>query len=148
MSTAIDNERQPHEYYSPERKAEVLAMVAANEGNVLKTARETGIRHSLIQYWQANQDRYANLRHQKQLDLASRYERLTHICLDNWESKIDNASLAQLATASAIATDKMLLLRGQPTSITEHVERPELVSILREALESQLDVIDVEPSDR
>ena len=37
--------------YSEEAKAEVLAKLAANGGNVLKTARETGLREGTIRRW-------------------------------------------------------------------------------------------------
>ena len=132
MSAAI--EREAYQDYSPERKAEVLALVEANAGNVLQTSRETGIHHATIRYWQENSHRFSEIQKRKQEDLATRYEHLAHITLDNWEAKVPDASLAQLATASAIATDKMLLLRGQPTSIVETVDRTEISVVLESIL--------------
>jgi len=51
-------------------------------------------------------------------DLAKRFEGIAHKALDFADGKMEGASFAQLMTGSGIATDKMLLLRGEATSIT------------------------------
>jgi len=139
-------ERQPHEYYSPERKAEVLSLYDANNGNLKRTSLETGIDHSTIRYWVENQERYRELQPKQRLDLAERFKKNAHLALDLAETKASEASYAQLMTGAAIATDKMQLLNNLPTSITVNVERVELVGILQSALEAGLaDAIDVSP---
>ena len=140
-------ERGAYTDYSPERKAEVLALLDANGGNITRTANEAGIQYSTLQYWQANKDRFNEFRQQKELDLASKFESNAHLLVNSIsEHDLSTASLSQKATAAGIMVDKMQLLRGLPTSISESVERIELVSILQSALEAGLaDAIDVSP---
>lgn len=134
-------EREPHTYYPPEQKAHVLALLDANNGNVLRTAEQTGINRSTIQYWIANESRYANLQQQKVIDLAAKAELNANLLADSIHSHdLDSASLSQKATAFGIMVDKMQLLRGQPTSITETVEKHDLTVILQSALSDAIDV--------
>ena len=139
-------ERQPIVYqdYSLDRKAEVLALVKANNGNVLRTAQETGIHHATIQYWQANEDRFAQIQQQKQADLAQECEDDARYYFALARSKAPGAPYNHLMTGAAIATDKMQLLRGLPTAITESVERTDMTVILQSALS---DTIDITPTD-
>jgi hypothetical protein len=127
-------ERRPHEYYSPERKAEILSLLDANNGNTLKTANQSGISHTTIQYWELNRHRFDELRQEKQADLASRMENAANYALDLAQTKAPDASYAQLMTGAAIAIDKMQLLRNQPTSITQHVNSESLTVVLAQVL--------------
>ena len=136
--------REPYQDYTLERRAEVLALVAANGGNVLRVAQQTGIHHSTIQYWQANMDRFAEIQHAKRIDLSQKLKRIAHQCADMLPEMLPKASVREVVGAMAQSIEKAQLLDGLPTSITEHIERPELVSILQEALASNLDVIDVD----
>ena len=132
-------EREPpkvYQDYSLERKAEVIALVQANGGNVLQTARETGIPHQTIRLWLDKPERFSSLEKQKQEDLAKKLENQAHLYLDLAAGKAAEAPFNHLMTGAGIAIDKMQLLRGQPTNITESVERQELVCILQSALSS------------
>jgi hypothetical protein len=61
---------------------------------------------------------------QKAEALADRLENLVHQLLDEMSrpEKIQATSLIDLATALGIVVDRMLLLRGLPTSISGHAE--------------------------
>src|SRR6185369_5422822 len=138
MSAELTQERgnlRPYADYSLERKAEVLALVQANGGNIDRTAKETGIPHQTIRFWFANSHRFSNLQIQKELDLASKSESNAHLLANSIAShNLDEASLSQKATAFGIMVDKMQLLRGQPTSINEHVNSENLTVILQSVL--------------
>jgi transposase-like protein len=136
---------KPYQDYSREQKAEVLAILEANSGNLKRTAAETGIDHSTIRYWYENRDRFRELQPQKIIDLASKAESNAHLLADSIATHdLDTASLSQKATAYGVMIDKMQLLRGLPTSITETVERQDMTIILQSALS---DAIDVTPTD-
>ncbi len=138
MSAELTQERpehlRPYADYSLEQKAEVLALVSANGGNVDRTARETNIPHQTIRFWLANKERFSNLQSQQTQDLAQRFENNIHLALNLAESKASEASYAQLMTGAAIATDKMQLLRNQPTSITQHINSESLTVVLQQVL--------------
>jgi len=152
MSAVLEQERptnapqrQPHEYYSPERKAEVLALLSANKGNLSKTANESGITLSTIQYWVANKDRFTDLRNERAVDLALIAENnAKRLGLNISTMDLSEVPLNHQATAFGIMIDKMQLLRGLPTNITESVERQDVTVILQTALS---DAIDITPTD-
>ena len=128
-------ERQPHEYYPPERKAEVLALLSANNNNLSKTASESGITLSTIQYWVANKDRFTDLRNEKQADLANIAEiNAKRLGLSINTMDLSEVPLNHQATAFGIMVDKMQLLRNQPTSITEHVNSDSITVVLQSVL--------------
>ena len=128
-------ERGAYTDYSPERKAEILALLDANGGNVTRTANEAGIQYSTLQYWQANKERFNEFRQQKELDLASKFESNAHLLVNSIsEHDLSTASLSQKATAAGIMVDKMQLLRNQPTSITQHVNSESLTVVLQQVL--------------
>ena len=107
--------------YSTERKAEVLALVIANNGNVQKTAIETGIPEQTLVYWVKNADRYHEIRSEKELELAAKLDITAHKLANSiYDHDLDTATLPAKATAFGIVFDKLQLLRGQPTSITEN----------------------------
>lgn len=103
--------------YSRERKAEVLALVKANGGNVMETSRETGIRSTTIQYWIDTAERNDEFREHKQAELADRFEGVAHAWLGIAEAKAEQAPFNHLMIGVGIAVDKMRLLRGDPTEI-------------------------------
>jgi transposase-like protein len=108
--------------YSDEERAEALAALDANGGNLSRTARQTGVPRITLRQWA--QGRVAPgvsvLRQVKKADLAQRMEDLAHALLDDLArpNRLASASVQQAATALGIAVDKMRLLRNEPTSIT------------------------------
>jgi hypothetical protein len=108
--------------YSDEEKAEALAALDANSGNVAKTARDLEIPRKTLAEWADERHTHtvvANIRHQKKGDLAQRLEEIAWELAEALPGKVDLASLQHTATAMAIAIDKMQLLRGAPTSISD-----------------------------
>ena len=137
MSTEVATVSRPPVYrdYSPEFKAEILAKVQAAGGVVLRVAEETGIARQTIEYWIEQEERYAEFRQQKQLDLATKYEFNLHRLTDSIATQnLESVPLGQKATAVGILTEKMLLLRGQPTSINLNIGRDDLFALLQQSL--------------
>lgn len=121
--------------YSPERKAEVIALVDANNGNVKQTALDTGIAHQTIRYWLTQADRYSQFQNAKRGDLGDKMEFLAHNLADSIaEHDLSIVSLAHKATAMGIVIDKMQLLRGLPTAISGSAQTDEERNTAKQAL--------------
>ncbi len=111
---------KPKRQYSDSEKAEYLAALDANGGNVAHTARQTGVPRVTLQQWRngtVSAD-VPKLRQEKKEALSDRLEVIAHSLVDAIPSAIAGANLQQITTSLAIAIDKMLLLKGQPTEIT------------------------------
>lgn len=136
---------RPYADYSFERKAEVIALVDANNGNVLQTSRDTGIPHNTIREWLTNADKYSDIRKQKSVTLAQKLENQANYYLELAEDKAAEAPFNHLMTGAGIAIDKMQLLRGQPTSINVGIGRDELAELLSASLGEAIDVTPEKP---
>lgn len=108
--------------YSDEDRANALAALAANGGNLAQTARQLGIPRATLQRWlegSAHPEAAANAA-PKKAALADRLEELAGQLLDGVTlDKIAGSGPKELLTSLGIAVDKMQLLRGQPTAITD-----------------------------
>lgn len=113
--------------YSDQDRQEALAALAANGGNLDRTARQLGIPRATLQAWRdgARHPEAAESAAPKKAALADRLEELAHKLLDAAcePGRLAGASLQQVATSLGIALDKMRLLRGQPTQIGEQTGR-------------------------
>ena len=105
--------------YSDAERAEALAALDANGGDVSKTARQLGIPRVTLLGWASGRvhPSVSELRQSKKEGLADRLEAVAHQLLDLFPDKAKDANLQQVATSFGIAIDKMRLLREQPTSI-------------------------------
>lgn len=126
--------------YSDREKAEALALVDANGGNVNETARMLGIPGSTVAKWvdgkrPVNID-VVNMAKGKRLPLADALEDMVYVALDYLPKALGRANAQQIAISIGILTEKMLLLRGQATVITENLlsdeAKAERVAILLE----------------
>lgn len=119
--------------YSDEDRADALAALAANGGNVTGTARQLGVPRNTLLMWSRG-DRHPEALADaipKKLGLADRLDEVARLLVDAMPAKIAKASLAQLAVAAGIAIEKARLLRGQPTAIDER--RDSLAARIAEA---------------
>ena len=112
-----DNRRQ----YSDEEKANALAVLAANGGDLRGTARSLGIPKSTLENWAAQRVSAAvsELADTKKKDLADELENIALKLVEAMPDKMQDATLQQIATSLGIAIDKMQLLRGKATERTE-----------------------------
>jgi transposase-like protein len=119
--------------YSVEERAQALAVLQANAGNLKKTQRDTGIPRKTLAGWRdGNNKDHAQVLEQvpaKCEDLAAKLDaiagkltRVTELKLDNLLSGDDdiakvNIKDLSLATSNTVQTTN--LLRHKPTSISE-----------------------------
>lgn len=107
--------------YNREQREDVLAVLAANGGNVKRTARETGVDEHTIRDWRDGKAGEPGLgtgvpAQKAREALETRMEDVQALLLSTIPGKLQDAPLRDVATAYGILSDKLLLLRGQPTS--------------------------------
>ena len=113
--------------YSDRQKAEALAALDANAGNLRRTSRQIGIPVTTLWDWRngrgTNGD-VSELRTQKKGELAGELTEIAWKLAGDLQrgEKRRKASLVQIATSMAIVIDKALLLRGQPTSVSQDAD--------------------------
>jgi hypothetical protein len=110
--------------YSDEERANALAALAANGGNVNQTARQLNIPEPTVRHW-ANGNVHPDVvkdHEEKKESMAVALDRVAQQLLDAIPGKIDKANLSHTATAMGIAIDKARLLRGEPTSISKEMD--------------------------
>lgn len=99
-------------HYTEAQKAEALARLKANGGNLTRTARESGIPRNTIRLWAADTARAApsETRHQKEDELVALYEEVERVLLVAARRKAEAGALrdsvANLMTGAGIARDK------------------------------------------
>ncbi len=127
--------------YSPELKAAVIQAIENNGGNVNGTAQLFDVPRDTVLYWWRNRQRFTEVQQEKALALSDKLESIAHDQADSIACHdLSVVSLKDKATVLAITIDKMQLLRGQPTSITENIERQELTLTLQQSLAGVIDV--------
>lgn len=116
--------------YSDVEKAEALAHLTANGNNLFRTSHELGIPYTTLTDWfkgtRGINESITEMREEKEQELAEIFENIARKYLkqagDPWAIALTPGNVA--VTAAAIATDKLQLLKGQPTSIIADVSNP------------------------
>ncbi len=105
--------------YSDNDRALALAALAANAGNITRTAKDLGIPAGTIRGWAKGlcHPDVADLRDQKKPALADALEAVVRGMVAALPAKIEAAPFQQVATSIGILIDKMRLLRNEPTEI-------------------------------
>ncbi|HEU0184893.1 MAG TPA: hypothetical protein VFS27_06225 [Blastocatellia bacterium] len=105
--------------YSDKEKASALVILDFCGGNELKAARKLGIPRITLREWaqgRVNTD-VSESRHEKKADLAELLEETVVASLE--QKKADPSKISGIETAAFI--DKLLLLRGEPNTISKDV---------------------------
>lgn len=116
---------RPKKYarYSDNLRAEALAALKANRGNVEKTARQMNVRPTTLRNWmtQKSHPEATENGEEKRGPLADRLESLAWKLVEGIDNpaKIKKAPINQLSVSAGILIDKFRLLRGEPTDISE-----------------------------
>lgn len=113
--------------YTDQDKALVHATLAANGGNVKRTARETGVAEQTVRDWKKKAERVGLPAEVEAAlpavieDAAQEIERIRNKALRALEEAIDRRELKgrDLTVAVGVLTDKHRLMTGQATSRTE-----------------------------
>lgn len=132
--------KQRRRRYSDNEKASVLALVEFNsnlDSPLTVTSKATQIADSTIDSWQTGRgvsEEAKAIAEQKKSDLAELCETFARKALEALVPQAGNITPREF-TAIAIAIDKMLLLRGHPTQITEHKSPAEREKRIAELIE-------------
>src|SRR5258705_75978 len=118
--------------YSPEQKAEALAVLKSTGGKVNTAARLLGLPRRTLSYWSQGdglKEVTPELVQEKRSELKTAFDsiasRLTGVIglklaqLEKDEQALAKTSIRDLAIAAGISTEKALLLGGSPTRIVE-----------------------------
>ena len=109
--------------YTDDDRATALAVLDSNNGNIARTARETGISQSTLRDWRDDpHPDTAELRDQKRASLGALWEEVAraYIARALTEAAVKDTGAQSAITVAAIATDKLQLLSGKPTEINRH----------------------------
>ncbi len=126
--------------YTDEDREAALAALAANDGNVLRTAKDLGIPVKTLRNWAKGRchpeltTELAQMGQQKKETLAIALRDVAWQLAKAMPQKIGSATLLQCATSLGIAIDKMQLLEGKATSIagTERLSDEQRAARLQE----------------
>ncbi len=112
-------------HYSEAEKAEVLARLTSNGGNLSRTSRESRVPRKTIERWAEDPERAAptEVRKEKEQDLLNLWEEVERVLLAATVRKCEAGTLrdtvSQLMVGAGIARDKIQLLTGGATAREE-----------------------------
>ena len=112
--------------YAEADKARAFICLQANQGNIKRTARDTGIPVSTIRHWKTQWEAEPDSSPDVALvteatnDFLSEAERVRDTALRELERKIPSATPSALVATVGMLTDKIALVRGLATTRVEH----------------------------
>jgi len=122
--------RLPREY-SPEDRAQAFVVLNANDGNLKRTARDTGIPEPTLRRWRKQWDESGppaiELVEEVVINYVDEMEKTRDLSLTRIRERLesenvkDQGTLPQLATVFGILTDKIDRARGLTDKRVEHV---------------------------
>jgi transposase-like protein len=133
--------------YSAEAKTRALIVLAARAGNCAEACKETDVPVETLRSWKKT-DEYERIRHDyghrlEEFVIAEIRERMveqseleklaldkTREALENDEIKDPARTMRDIAHAKSQNIDKLRVMTGRPTDITEHRSLDELVKAL------------------
>lgn len=129
--------------YSPEDKAAVMAVLAANGGNQKRTARETGVPLATLRYWIKHPESSPPSEEQVQAatdEFVGDAEKIRNAALKKLGDLVmaDEVSARDLVTTLGVLDDKITRAKGLPTQRTEHVGELPTREALQEVLGSAI----------
>lgn len=107
--------------YSDDERANAVAAVAANGGNINGTAAKLGVPEKTLENWVKSvvHPESAIVGEQKKPLLADQFESIATKLVGIADRKAEDLNAKDAMIAAGVAVDKMRLLRGQSTAITE-----------------------------
>jgi hypothetical protein len=117
--------------YSDNDKALALATLDANGGDVSKTSKTLKMPRKTLEDWSKGRKvcgDVAEMRHVKKKELAEKLEEVAHALTGNILKRAESelsilVPMRDIATSLGIVVDKMQLLKGKPTAISETQDR-------------------------
>jgi transposase-like protein len=117
--------------YSDREKAKALTALDLAKGNCNEASRMTGIHEATIRYWRDRNihNDVVEFHAEEKQELAERFEELAHLYISQAVTTVEHSKGTQAIVGAATATDKMRLLRGEPTSITADQNSPKFQAV-------------------
>lgn len=111
--------------YSEQDKARVYVALTANDGNIKRTARETGLPESTVRNWKREFDTNPPAKEAVETELTTgdyvgQLETVRNEALVALRKKIPAMNGSQLGVVFGILEDKLTRARGLATERTEH----------------------------
>lgn len=134
--------------YSDDERAASLAALAANGGDVAKTAAQVGVPYRTMKNWADGtcHPEAAELGMAKKPLLADLLEDLAHRAVRTSRRGLRHLKADRAAVVAGIAIEKMQLLRGQPTANVD-AKHEHVVTITAADLEAARAILGVAASD-
>jgi transposase-like protein len=113
---------KPKRSYSEADKASALALLRSNAGNVKGTARQLNMPISTLRRWADGEhvnEGVAEKYHEKKRDLADVFEDIARTYAEQALGSVATSKGKDAVIAAATALDKLRLLRGEATDISE-----------------------------
>lgn len=128
--------------YTEQDKARVYVALTANDGNVKRSARETGVPENTVRRWKKEFETKPPSSEAVETEVTSgdyvgQLTQVRNEALTELRKKIPTMSGQQLAVAFGILEDKLTRARGLATERTEHVHRlpsPEEIALAGQML--------------
>jgi transposase-like protein len=136
--------KRPRKTWGDEDKIAGIAALEANNGNLILTSQQLGIPTSTLHMWskthkagkliptngplKPDPEAVAKANEEFRRRLDEKLEALVHQLLDAAPGKIEKANLRDTMVAVGIGIEKMKLLRGEPTAITQREENVKQLS--------------------
>lgn len=108
--------------YNDQEKATALLFLETNDGNIVRTSKQTGVPQQTLRQWRDGlhvNTAIAEIKEIKREEMHLRMEETMHLLIDAIPGKIEDAKLSEVSLALAQITDKRQLLTGNATSINE-----------------------------
>lgn len=115
--------------YDDDERASVFAALTANEGNVKRTSRETGLPEQTVRNWKKKWDREGLPAGVEEAlpealdEFVEQASRIRNLALTELELQVEAGEVKarDLITIVGVLTDKVRLVQGHATSRTEQV---------------------------
>ena len=139
--------------YSDEDKAAVLAVYASNGGNLLRTAKETGVSRNTIRHWLEEAPPPDETLQAAVDAFVAEARSIRTIALEKLKGLVENDQVdaRTLITVVGVLDDKVTRASGLPTSRTEHQNalpsREELKELLGTFVEVAVEAAEQRDSD-
>lgn len=122
VSSGVPKEKKPRVKRTYRDWERLAALVICDERGPSEAARQTKIPEATIRSWAAGwrDPGTASMYEQARGQLADVFEKTAWECLHQARETLGKADFKDAIRGAGLSTDKMLLLRGKPTNITQN----------------------------
>ena len=129
----VNGGKKGHRFYTEAERYAAMLAIDANGGDCFLTSAQLGIPEPTLRAWKSGfrSATALQLYTQKRGDMAAAIESVVWQLIDVAADKIEAAPLNHVMTGIGIGVDKMRLLRGESTNISDNTNRNTNVNLDR-----------------